>query len=38
MNGARFLQVPNPDTAAIRDTAASIGSDGGQPTVIIGRE
>jgi N-methylhydantoinase A/oxoprolinase/acetone carboxylase beta subunit len=38
VNGARLLQVPEPDSIAILEPAAAVGSDGGEPTVIIGRE
>jgi N-methylhydantoinase A/oxoprolinase/acetone carboxylase beta subunit len=36
--GARFAQVPDAATAAIREAAGSLTLDGGSATVIIGRE
>ncbi|MCU1461347.1 MAG: hydantoinase [Acidimicrobiales bacterium] len=38
VSGARFLQVPAPDLAAIADTVTALTADGATPTVIIGRE
>ena len=38
ISGARFLQVPDVDPAAILAAAAALAVDGTKPTVIIGRE
>jgi N-methylhydantoinase A len=38
ISGARFLQVPEPDTAAILAAAAAISGPGKPATIIIGRE